>query len=362
MGGELYGVTTRGGTGNCGVVGGCGTAYEVNPSGTESILHSFASSPDGEAPNGPFIEAGDTLYATTTLGGNRGCKVRRRVKGCGTVFDLLPSGTEHVLYRFAGGTAGASPQAPLTLFKHEFYGEANAGGTGSCRYESLSGCGLIFKMSRSGRVRDIYSFKGSPDGRGPQGGLLLLHGKFYGATSGGGSYACPFSDGCGTVFEITPSGNETLLHAFKHASDGAIPQGGLTLLRGRLYGATFSGGKSDCAYSGSGFGCGTVYEVTLSGHERVVYSFSGTDDGAYPNPLLVIDGKLYGTTGGRGAYSCGTLFELSPSGELTTLYAFKGGSDGCGPSSGLIGVDGVLYGTTSGGGAHDAGTVYAFTL
>ena len=141
--------------------------------------------------------------------------------------------------------------------------------------------------------------------------------------------------------------------------DSALPAGGLAVINGVLYGTTVAGGTYDCALSGSFRGCGTVFQLTPSGQEKVIYNFTGQTDGAYPNQLIAMGGNLYGTAGGN--YGCGAIFELTPSGQETTLYQFKGGSDGCGPASGLIAAGGIFYGTTFSGGAHGFGTVYAFT-
>src|SRR6266542_3566381 len=56
-----------------------------------------------------------------------------------------------------------------------------------------------------------YSFRGRPaDGAEPYGGLIAdAAGNLYGTTFGGGG-----GNGNGTVFKLTPSGTETVLHSF----------------------------------------------------------------------------------------------------------------------------------------------------
>jgi uncharacterized repeat protein (TIGR03803 family) len=217
-------------------------------------------------------------------------------------------------------------------------------------------------MSSAGRVNIVYTFKGGKSGGTPQGGLLAYKGNFFGTTSTGGGNACLFSYGCGTAFEMSPSGTRTTLYVFgRTLHDGAVPENGLVLLNGAFYGTTFSGGTYDCALSGSFIGCGTVFKVTPSGKYESIYSFTGSADGGYPNGLIAVNGNLYGTTQGKGAYLCGTVFELNPSGQETTLYQFKRGSDGCGPTSSLVYADGIFYGTTGTGGKYNNGTVFAVT-
>ena len=51
-------------------------------------------------------------------------------------------------------------------------------------------------------------------------------------------------------------------------------------------------------HSCSGGGCGTVFKMSTSGTEEILYPFRGyPDDGSNPNGYLtLLDGKLYGTT------------------------------------------------------------------
>jgi uncharacterized repeat protein (TIGR03803 family) len=51
----------------------------------------------------------------------------------------------------------------------------------------------------------LHTFKGSPDGGFPNGGVILdSKGNLYGTTSEGGTGAC--DGGCGTVFKLSPAG------------------------------------------------------------------------------------------------------------------------------------------------------------
>ncbi|MBV9056420.1 MAG: hypothetical protein JO078_12585 [Candidatus Eremiobacteraeota bacterium] len=365
IGRDLYGTTALGGNGGCRFVHGCGIAYKVSLLGQERVLHVFTSGTDGEAPTAALTDLGGVLFGTTVYGGGSGCK-SGHVKGCGTVFELTPKGKEHVQSRLPGGAKGANPDSQLTFFNGALYGEAAAGGTGKCYYAQTPGCGLIFKITPSGNVSILYAFKGGKDAGTPSGGLLLYNGNFYGTTTAGGSSRCYFSYGCGTVFKMTPSGTETILHRFKGSwNDGALPASGLAMLNGNLYGTTISGGNHNCGLTYY-LPCGSVFEVTLSGEERIIYNFQGGADGQSPNGLIAVGDELYGTTasGGRGCAQgpgCGILFKMTPSGEETIVYQFKGAPDASGPDSGLIEVRGTLFGTSGGGGSNGNGTVYAVT-
>ncbi|MGC9948420.1 MAG: choice-of-anchor tandem repeat GloVer-containing protein [Bryobacteraceae bacterium] len=162
----------------------------------------------------------------------------------------------------------------------------------------------------------LYSFPGGPEGAGPYGVTRDSTGNLYGVTAaGGGSTGAA---GSGLVFELNSSGNYAVLYSFTGGSDGSGP--GAAPLRdpaGNLYGTTVYGGTTDC----SG-GCGVVYRVNPSGQETVLYSFTGGADGSNPYAGLVADptGNLYGTTpwggkGGSGAVTFsggGVVFEIKP--------------------------------------------------
>jgi uncharacterized repeat protein (TIGR03803 family) len=204
----------------------------------------------------------------------------------------------------------------------------------------------------------IYSFKGSPDdGSGPNRLIRDGAGNFYGTTSAGGPI------GVGTVFKLDATGTETVLFNFSRGTDGSRPFG--TLVRdaaGNLYGTTYEGGGTGCA----SFGCGTVFKLDPSGHETVLYRFTGGADGRNPYAGLVRDpvGNLYGTTYYGGSSNncyqgCGTVFKLDTTGAETVLHSFTGSPDGNFPRGGLVrDAAGNLYGTTAWGGAFGKGTVF----
>jgi uncharacterized repeat protein (TIGR03803 family) len=173
----------------------------------------------------------------------------------------------------------------------------------------------VFKLTPAGKGSVLYSFCAKTDctdGKTPEAGLIMdAAGDLYGTTTEGG-----FSvDGFGIVFKVTPAGKESMLHSFCSVScaDGAFPLAGLILDKaGNLFGTTSIGGGPDSGVYKSG----TVFEVTPTGKESVLYSFCANkfvcNDGRYPIAGLIMDetGNLYGTTWGGGAYNRGTVFEL----------------------------------------------------
>jgi uncharacterized repeat protein (TIGR03803 family) len=86
--GNLYGTTAAGGTGApCS----CGTVFKLDPSGNETILHSFTGGTDGASPDaGLVLDAQGNLYGTTYNGGLDTCSADYSDSGCGVVFRLAP--------------------------------------------------------------------------------------------------------------------------------------------------------------------------------------------------------------------------------------------------------------------------------
>jgi uncharacterized repeat protein (TIGR03803 family) len=291
--GNLYGTTQAGGNSSA-CSGGCGTIFKLDPTGKETVLHSFDGA-DGSLPNGYLIQdASGNLYGTTQIGGSG---------NSGVVFKLDPTGTLTVLYDFMGGADGGSPQGGLV---QDAAGNLYGVSSGGTVY------GSVFKVDQTGTETVLFYFNGS-DGWQPGGGLVLdSSGALYGTTLIGGvlSNECKF--GCGVVFKLDTSGTETVLYSFTGPPDGYEPTG--TLVRdaaGDLYGNTVEGGST----VGGGHGCGTVYKLDTTGKESVLYSFINAfpiNSGLEPSGSLIQDaaGNLYGTTLFDGTATDGIVFKL----------------------------------------------------
>jgi uncharacterized repeat protein (TIGR03803 family) len=339
--GTLYGTTSAGGRFNRGAV------FAVSTSGKERVIYSFSygtGTADGFFPAAGLIDVNGTLYGTTRGGGaNNG----------GTVFAVTTSGNETVLHSFEGccgtGTDGSDPHmANLTYVNGVLYGTTTSGGA--------SGYGTVFALTTSGTESILHSFASGTDGAHPFAGLTFGNGILYGTTVQGGA-----PNGGGTVFAVTTSGNESVLHSFGSATDGAGPSANLIYVNGVLYGTTTSGGAS---------GYGTVFALNTSGTEsilHILHSFAGGADGSGPEADLIdVNGTLYGTTGGGGTNNGGTVFAVTTSGSERVLHSFEAccgtGTDGSNPLAGLINVRGAIYGTTHDGGASGFGTVFQVSL
>jgi uncharacterized repeat protein (TIGR03803 family) len=357
---NLYGTTLSGGTSDF------GTVFEVAPPGTawtETVLYSFAGGNDGASPHSDLIfDKAGNLYGTTVFGGDQ----YHCTGGCGTVFQLAPPATqgapwtEHVLYRFTGGSDGRNPWAGLIM-------DSTGNLYGTTMNGSSLGAGTVFELSppaQGGWTETVlHTFGKAGDGANPIADLTFgLHGAIFGTAQNSNNQ----SD-AGVVFKLKPpatqggSWTEGVLYRFTGGSDGGSPSAALIIDKaGNLYGTTNQGGGSS--------GSGVVFEISFdTWTETVLYTFTGGSDGANPWARLLIDkaGNLYGTTTFGGANDNGSAFELSPPAVQgapwteTTLYDFAGGHDGSDPNAGLtFGKGGQLYGTTVSGDTLGAGTVF----
>ena len=220
--------------------------------------------------------------------------------------------------------------------------------------------GNVFKVTQSGAFSNVWEFEGPPnDGADPLVGLI--------ADKQGNQYGTTLQGGkhsAGTVYEITRTGTEHVLYNFTGLKDGFQPCSPLvTDATGNLYGVASQGGKNNH---------GVVFEVTKAHKEHVLYNFTVV---SYPMGMfcagLILDGSgnLYGTTYFNGAHGLGMVFKLSPKGVLTVLDSFcseTNCTDGANPVGGLVSdAAGNLYGTTYQGGdpnCHSTGCGVVFEL
>ena len=299
--GNFYGTTSYGGisAAHLDCSAGCGTVFEVTPTGQLTTLHTFCAKTncaDGDQPQAGLALGNDgNFYGTTQLGGSM---------GDGTVFKVTPTGTLTTLHSFCTQTSGngncldgGEPTAGLVQGADgNFYGATLTYGVNSA--------GTIFKISPSGTLTTLYSFCSQKsaggfclDGQNPSGGLVQgTDGNFYGITNYGGAnahYEC-----CGTVFQITPAGTLTTLHSFcsdmsgETCADGQLPYAGLTqATNGNFYGGTTYGGTPS-NLCGKG-GCGVVFSLSmgLTPFVEAVPAFGSTG-----RTIGILGNDLTGTT------------------------------------------------------------------
>ena len=362
---------------------GCGTVFELSPKQgggwVETILHNFVDDGvDGTAPQaGLILDAAGNLYGITTYGGSGNSFSCAYNPGCGTVFELSPVAgggwTEKILHNFTqDGVDGIIPETSLIFdAAGNLYGVTDDGGA-NFYY------GTVFELSphAGGEWTEtiLHSFNNNgADGYYPQGVILDASGNLYGTTYNGGANTE------GTVFELTPAAGggwtETILNSFgKTGFDGYNPYAGLIFdAAGNLYGTTNYGGGGRTNSGG-----GTIFKLTpaIGGGwtETILHSFEhSATSGDFLRGALIFDasGNLYSTTelGGHSTLcsgGCGTVFKLSPGADgiwtETLLNSFARGKDGQYPTAGVIfDAAGNLYGTTSAGGLYGDGTVFEIT-
>jgi len=378
------------------------TAAGNSPAQTYQVIHNFSST-DGSGPfAGLTLDAAGNLYGTTGYGGSH---------GCGNVFKLSPHGSSWVLnqlYSFQGDTDGCEPAARVvfgpsgilygsnfdtifslrpppnrptsvlspwmltTLYTFGYpydtgeyptgdvifdstgnlYGAAEFGGIQN--QDCYSGCGTIFELSPSGggnwTESTLYSFTDSPDGSNPVGVIFDSAGDILGPTSAGGGHSG------GMLFELSRSGSgwtESRLHAFDY-QDGAAPAAGLVAdSAGNYYGSAGT----------------AIFELSPSNGGwtyTVLYNLPESYDG-WPTAPLTLDaaGNIYGTINGYCQLCPGAIFKLTNTSggwTFTSLHDFTGGDDGSHPSSTvLFDAAGNAYGTSSWGGTHGEGVVWEIT-
>jgi uncharacterized repeat protein (TIGR03803 family) len=328
--GNLYGTTYWNG------IGGWGTVFKVDPTGTETVLYNFTGLADGANPSASVIrDAAGNLYGTTYAGG---------AFNWGVVFKLDPTGTETVLHSFAGGVAdGCTSLQGLVQDKTgNLYGTTEQCGA--------TGHGVVFQVTPAGKETVLHNFAGgTTDGAYPVlGSLLLANGTLYGVTEEGGA------SGQGVVYKLSKSGFK-VLHSFAGGTtDGCFPYGSVVADKnGNGYGTTQMCGSS---------GDGVVWKISSKGTETVLHSFDGAD-GMGPQAGVVLDaqGNIYGDTVAGGANNYGAVYKLNSNGTLTLLHSFDGSDGGSLVGDVILDGKGNLYGTAAAGGTGSNGTVWSLT-
>ncbi|MDA3893547.1 MAG: PKD domain-containing protein, partial [Salinivirgaceae bacterium] len=383
-GGNIYGMTSAGGTGY-------GVVFEYDGNVTNTIKFSFPPSENASAPTGTLMEdSNGKLYGLAPEGGfdNVGalfeflpgsdtCEVRKSFtilqNDANNPHGSLMMASNNRIYglTFEGGSNGGG-----ILFEYDATNESvikkvelntSAGTTPSAALLNASN-GKLYGLNRSGgkhldgtlyeydpstqNYKDVHHFLYDLTGAEPYGELLEANnGKIYGTTSVGGA------DDGGTLFEYDP-GNSSF--AVKHDFDtatGIKPLGGLIEITDTLYGMTSAGGTNQLY--------GVIFEYAISTNNYVVkHDFDYTNDGANPEGKLLLakNGYFYGltSTGGSGS-GFGTLFKFDRVNEIFTPEEVFYGVSGSYPYGSLIQANDTIYGLTSSGG-YCCGTMFKYNI
>jgi uncharacterized repeat protein (TIGR03803 family) len=299
--GNLYGTTWSGGLNDR------GTAFKLTLQGELTSLYSFCSQEnclDGSSPSGLIQATNGNFYGMTLIGG---------AHDAGTIFSLTPQGVLTTLYNFCsqpncadGYNIDESVTSLVEGSDGNFYGTNDLGGNqaGIC---SVYGCGTAFKITPEGTFTTLYSFCSKvncADGAIPYRLIQGSDGYLYGVTGSGGT---PYGKG-GTFFKLSTNGVLTTLFSFCEKSgckDGFEPIGLIQAAgSGNFYGVTFQSSK--CRG-----GCGSVFEIMPTGAVTLLHTFDGTD-GDNPYGLTqATSGTFYGVTSSGGTHGDGTVFSIS---------------------------------------------------
>jgi len=400
---------------------------------------------DGAYPNALVLGSDGNLYGTTQSGGlsyftntvvyNNGGDSSTNISIVtnssigGTVFKMTTNGQLTTLYNFdTDGDLGANtPVAALVEGSDgRFYGTTEHGGGDNPDGVYGPGEGTVFAISTNGAFTLLHAFtvipgvaeyyySAFPTGENPSAPLVQgSDGNFYGIASSGGIVGTNVTttpgttnlqtniiSGYGTIFQITPSGQFSLLHTFGtqtnvngDPSDGATPNTLVQGADGNFYGTTQYGGANDDSifqngyfFGGYGSGDGTLFRFSPAnaGSFTNLLSFDENFlDGYYPIGSLVPGpgGVFYGVASAGGANQRGAVFIFNATnGAATNLVWLTRSSGSYGgnlqssinnfryygqpfslPSLLTLGVDGSLYGTTTDDGDNGSGTIYKLSL
>jgi uncharacterized repeat protein (TIGR03803 family) len=348
-GSTLYGMTSSGGVRTNGVL------FKVDTSGSGfQVVHSFngysfindtgAPKDDGAFAIGTPVLIGSTLYGMTQFGGSN---------GFGTVFKVNTDGSGfQVLHHFGGVNDGYAPDGSLAFDGTFLYGMTQSGGN-----SALASIGVLFRINTNGaNYLILRNFTVGNNGAStPLGSPLVAGSVIYGMTSLGG----PLNQGA--IFSINTNGSGyQVLHNFTGVvTDGAHPQGSLTLSGSTLFGMTKDGGSNNV---------GAAFKMDISGSGYTnIHNFAITEGWAPYGDLTISGSTLYGMTR-NGSVSGPVAFQVDTNGNgYQVLHNFQFPAtftDGSLPAGSLLLINSNLFGmcTLGGSSSPHLGCVFALNL
>ncbi len=212
---------------------------------------------------------------------------------------------------------------------------------------------LLTCESQADTYSKFYDFR-NPTGYLPQGGVVVAGGRIYGTAARGGPAPS------GLVYSVSTNGADyTIVHAFAaDGSEGYGPNMGVTLVGDTLYGTTSGGEYAFGTWRGTVFRVGTNGANFATLRPFAMDTSEGIPDGC--GPLLEQAGTLYGVSPGGGLNGKGVIYSITTNGDFHLLHTFSDSlTDGSYPQAPLTVKGSTLYGTTSRGGAAGFGTVYS---
>jgi uncharacterized repeat protein (TIGR03803 family) len=295
--GHFLGFTALGGT-----LGG-GTVFDVDDTGDMTVLYNFQHS---QGISLPLIVGGDgQFYGISQSGGPF---------TCGGIISYVNGGSGNPIqsiYNF-NGNGPCQPTALVVGTDGNFYGTtyftASRGGVS---------CGAFFKLTLNGNFSVVHTFD-LREGCTPASLTLGNDGNFYGTST--------LNNG---IFKITPAGNVTVLQTLNRNEGLFVVPGLVEGNDGNFYGAANAGGNA-ANWLCFGLGCGTLFQMTPSGNLTVIHDFD-FNTGAWPAtaPIQHTNGLFYGDAAGGSSWGQGGVFyslndNLAPFAALTPYAASVG--------------------------------------
>ena len=328
-GNKLFGMTDLGGMNNKGVL------FSFDPSSlTYTDEHDFTTA-DGIRPWGsPICASNGTIYGMTVYGGTH---------NAGVIFSYDPSTSQYTdIFNF-DISSGQFPNGNLIESNGFLYGL----NTGGCS----NGMGGVFNVNIGTSayllLHDLTGF--GHNSIEPQGKLLQASdGKLYGLTEFGGFY------NGGTIFSYDPStGIFEDLHNFDFWYNGSAnafnPVGNLMQAsNGKIYGVTLTS---------------AIFSYDISSHLytwliNMSYPISSSANGSL---IEANNGKLYGMSNSGGGAGYGNIFSYDTSTNIATSVHSCIYTEGIFPYGGLVmATNGRLYGMTSDGFTNIYGSLFSY--
>lgn len=328
---KLYGMTNNGGANAYGCI------FCVDTTGNNyKDLHDFNDTLGSYPGACGVVCGGGKLFGWTYEGGTA---------GFGVIFSIDTNGRNFKVLKSLDDSSGYNPYGNLLLVKNILYGASDNGG----RY----GGGTVLSIDTNGSALTVLHHLGyTNDGYNnyqDQTGLILIGNKLYGTTSK--SATSSYHPKAGIIYSINTDGSSYRIVTYIQGTDDTLgfgPLGSLTLVKNKFYGFGYGGKYND----------GTIFSVDTDGtNYDTVMCFNGTNGSTPRSKLTLLGGKLYGMTRSGGASNYGTLFSIDTTVATLgyqDLYDFSVDS-GYSPWGSLTLSSGVLYGMTNGGGPDFAG-------
>ena len=318
---HIYGMTSRGGSNNMGVI------FSVDTDGTNYKDLLDFNGTNGSNPGGVLTQSGKHLYGMTESGGS---------SGTGIVFSIDTDGSNFKDLADFGNYE--NPYGSLIISGKHLYGMTNGGG--------LYGYGSVFVSDTDGNnFTDLLDFSGV-NGYHPYGDLTLSNGKLFGMTYEGAA------NNFGDIFTIDTNGNNFKdLLDFNGSTNGAYPYGSLIISGAQLFGMTYYGVT----------GYGNVFSIDTAGNNlKELYDFNGTDGNGPAASLTLLGSTLYGMTGSGGVPAKGNIFSIDTTGSgFADIYDFDGVT-AANPNGNISLIGNSLYGFTTQGDPNNAGVIFKY--